>query len=295
MIIPLSREVKAKLAPVKPHRAFRRKLLKAYCRATFAPLNLKPMSENQPSYLEYGSGHRLAYFKTDGKSPTVVFMGGLKSDMTGTKALFLEKICQQADLGYIRFDYTGHGRSGGTFREGTIGDWHRDTLAIIDQLTVGPLVVIGSSMGGWQALLATRARPDRVKGLIGLAAAPDFTENLLWPDLTEDQKKELDTKGEIQMPSDYEEPYIFTKALFEDGKKHLLLDGPLKLDMPVRLIHGLADKDVPHWVSEKIMTQLDSPDATLTLIEGAGHSLSEDSQLRVLQSQLQDVVAKTGL
>lgn len=249
------------------------------------------MTEKEPSYLEDQPNGRLAYFKTGGGPPTVVFMAGLMSDMAGTKALFLENLCREKGWGYVRFDYTGHGRSGGTFKAGTIGSWHRDTLKVIDQVTEGPLVLVGSSMGGWQALLAAKARPARVRGLIGLAAAPDFTERLLWPDLTEDQKKELDTKGEIQMPSGYEEPYVFTKALFDDGRKHLLLDKPIRLDCPVRLIHGLADSDVPHWVSEEIIARLISPDASLTLIEGAGHSLSDEDHLKILRGHLEDVVA----
>ncbi len=250
------------------------------------------MTEKEPSYLEHQPNGRLAYFKTGGGPPTVVFMAGLMSDMAGTKALFLEHLCGEKGWGYVRFDYTGHGRSGGTFKAGTIGSWHRDTLKVIDQVTEGPLVVVGSSMGGWQALLAALARPDRVKGLIGLAPAPDFTERLLWPDLTKRQKEELEKNGEIHVPSDYgDDPYIFTKALFDDGRKHLLLDKPIRLDLPVRLIHGLADSDVPHWLSEEIIARLTSPDASLTLIEGAGHSLSNEDQLKILRGHLEDVVA----
>lgn len=250
------------------------------------------MSEKEPSYLGETCDHRLAYFKTGGAPPTVIFMGGLMADMTGTKALFLENLCREEGWGYVRFDYSGHGRSGGTFRDGTIGVWHLDTLRIIDQVTEGPLVVVGSSMGGWQALLAALARPDRIKGLIGLAPAPDFTERLLWPSLSDDEKARLETDGEIHVPSDYgDAPYIFTKALFEDGRKHLLLDNPIRLNIPVRLIHGLADSEVPHWLSEEIIARLTGCDASLTLIAGAGHGLSEDDQLDILRRQLEDLVA----
>ena len=251
------------------------------------------MSEKEPSYLEDLPEHRLAYFKTEGGPPTVVFMGGLMSDMTGTKALFLENLCRDKGWGYVRFDYSGHGQSSGVFRKETIGAWRRDTLSIIDGLTKGPLVVVGSSMGGWLALLAALARPDRVKGLIGLAPAPDFTERLLWPGMTSAQKQEFEQTGEVRIPSEYgDDPYIFTRVLFEEARTHFLLDGAIPLRIPVRLIHGLKDNDVPAWVSEEIMARLEGDDAELTLLEEGDHRLSSPEQLECLTKLLEDVVAK---
>ena len=252
------------------------------------------MTAKEPTYLESSSGKRLAYFKTEGSQPTVVMMGGLMSDMTGTKALYLEELCRGKGWGYIRFDYSGHGQSSGVFKDGTIGLWHKDALEIIDNVTEGPIVVVGSSMGGWQALLAALARPDRIKGLVGLASAPDFTKHL-FSDFSQSQLQELGASGEIRMPSDYgDDPYIFTKALFEDGREHLLLDNSIPLNIPVRLIHGLADSDVPHQVSEGIMARLEGVDKKLTLIKGAGHSLSEPDQLDLLKANLEDVVEKVS-
>lgn len=251
------------------------------------------MSQNQPAYLGLPSGGRLAYFKTGGVPVTVLFLGGLMSDMTGTKALFLEKLCRDKSWGTVRFDYSGHGQSSGKFRDGTIGAWRRDTLSIIDGCTEGPLVVVGSSMGGWLALLAALARPDRVKGLIGLAPAPDFTERLLWPGMTAAQKHELEQTGEVHIPSEYgDDPHIFTRVLFEEARAHLLLNRPIPLRIPVRLIHGLKDNDVPAGVSEEIMARLAGADAELTLLEEGDHRLSSPEQLECLARLLEDVVEK---
>lgn len=251
------------------------------------------MSRPEPSLLETGHGQKLAYFKSGGGPVTVVFLGGLMSDMLGTKAIFLENFCRTKGWGYIRFDYSGHGQSSGKFRDGTIGAWRRDTLAIIDGCTKGPLVMVGSSMGGWLALLAALARPDRVQGLVCLAPAPDFTERLLWPGMTAAQKQELEQTGEVHIPSEYgDDPYIFTQILFDEARAHFLLDQPIPLDIPVRLIHGLKDNDVPARVSEEIMARLEGADAKLTLLEEGDHRLSSPKQLDCLGALLEDVVAK---
>ncbi len=249
------------------------------------------MSHPEPSLLETGHGQKLAYYKSEGGPVTVLFMGGMMSDMQGAKAVFLEGLCREKGWGYIRFDYSGHGRSSGTFKEGTIGSWLRNVLSIIDHLTEGPVVLVGSSLGGWLALLAALARPGRVKGLVCLAPAADFTERLLRPNLGRDLMKEMEKKGEVHIPSEYgDDPYIFTKALFDEGLNHLLLDGPINLEIPVRLLHGMKDTDVPHWISEKIIEQLDSPDARLVLLEDANHRLSSPAELEQIKTLLEDVV-----
>ncbi|MEO0380426.1 MAG: alpha/beta hydrolase, partial [Pseudomonadota bacterium] len=163
---------------------------------------------NAPHYLETMQGRRLAYHMTAGAGPTVVFLGGLKSDMEGTKAIHLEAWCAAQGRAFLRFDYSGHGLSSGTFEEGCIGDWAEDTAQALTNLTSGALILVGSSMGGWQALLYARAYPDRVAGLVLIAAAPDFTEDSYAASFTDAQWAALERDGQVEMPSDYMEPYI---------------------------------------------------------------------------------------
>ena len=170
--------------------------------------------------------------------------------MTGTKATFLDEFCAARGLGYTRFDYSGHGASSGRFEDGTIGRWAEDAIAIIDRATEGPLILVGSSMGGWIMLLAALARPDRIAGLVGLAPAPDFTEALIWNRLADEERDRLIQAGRLEMPSEYsEEPTILTRALIEEGRRHLLLSAPIGIRCPVRLLHGMADPDVPYRLS----------------------------------------------
>src|ERR1700722_12820659 len=184
----------------------------------------------------------IAYNRFDKKNknlPELLFLGGFKSDMTGTKATFLESICEKRDQTYTRFDYFGHGSSSGIFTQGTIGQWLSDTLAMIDELTHGPLVLVGSSMGGWLMTLAALARPSRIHGLIGIAAAPDFTEELIWAALTDSQRHAFLRQGIIQTPSQYEsQGFPVTLQLVEEGRSHLVLSKPLPIHCPVHLIHG---------------------------------------------------------
>lgn len=251
------------------------------------------MTQRTPAFFEAPHGTRIGYFKTEGKGPLVVFMGGLMSDMSGTKALFLENWCREKGQSYLRFDYGGHGASSGSFEEGTIGSWHQDALAAIDNLTEGPIILVGSSMGGWQVLLAALARKDRVVGLIGLAPAPDFTERILLTNLDEAHRKTLMEEGKIQVPHDYEgDPYVFTRDLVEDGQKHLLLDAPIVLDIPIRLIHGMKDNDVPYQISLDIMAALEAKDAELVLLKGANHKLSSPKELAVLTGALESIIEK---
>ena len=195
-----------------------------------------------PQTLTTTQGRRIAFHQTPGKGPGVVFLGGLKSDMQGSKALHLEDWARRTGRAFLRFDYSGHGESSGAFTDGCIGDWAEDAEATILTLTEGPQVLIGSSMGGWQALLLARKHPQIVAGLIGIAAAPDFTEDSMWAGFTEAQKAEMAGTGRVALPSDYGEPYIITRRMIEDGRDHLVLRSPLRIDAPVRLLQGTADR-----------------------------------------------------
>ncbi|MFP6871271.1 MAG: alpha/beta hydrolase [Nitrospinota bacterium] len=233
-------------------------------------------------------GARVAYEKMPGKAPGVMFLGGFHSDMTGTKATALAAHCRAAGRAFVRFDYTGHGASSGAFEEGTIGGWARDAIAVLEEVAEGPQVLVGSSMGGWIMLLAALARPGRVCGLVGVAAAPDFTEDLIWNGLSAEARREIETEGKWVRPSEYaEEGYPITWALIEDGRRHLLLRGPIAVRCPVRLIHGTADESVPWEVSQKLLDALDSEDATLTLVKSGNHRLSEPPDIERLTGVLE--------
>jgi pimeloyl-ACP methyl ester carboxylesterase len=240
--------------------------------------------------LDTPQGRRLAYVKTDGTGPGVVFLGGLRSDMTGTKAQFLEDWARQRGRAFLRFDYSGHGQSSGTFEEGCIGDWAEDAAAAITALTEGPQVLVGSSMGGWVSLLTARAMPDRVCALIGIAAAPDFTEDSMWASFDDDQRTNLMTEGRVELPSDYsDEPYVITRRMIEDGRTRLVLRDPLPLPFPVRLLQGSNDTDVPPSVALRLFDHADSPDMRLMLVKGADHRFSEPAQLVLLAKTLDDL------
>ena len=243
---------------------------------------------NSPSYLEADHGTRIAYHRTAGRGPGVVFLGGFMSDMTGTKATALEAHCRARGRAFLRFDYAGHGASSGAFADGTIGLWLADALAAIDRLTDGPQILIGSSMGGWIALLAALQRPDRTHGLIGIAPAPDFTEHLMWARYDETIRNQIMEQGFHLEPSEYgDEPYTITRALIEDGRKHLLLGAPIALDVPLRLIHGQRDADVPWRLSLDIAERVASEDVEVTLIKRGDHRLSDPADLARLTHTLE--------
>lgn len=241
-----------------------------------------------PSILTRDNGATIAYHRTPGKPPGVVFLAGFKSDMTGGKALALEAFCRARGNAFLRFDYQGHGQSSGRFDDGTIGEWSSDAIDVLDKLTDGPQVLVGSSMGGWMMLLAARARPERIAGLIGLAAAPDFTEDLIAAGLSDAQRAELDANGFVLAPNDYGEgdPYRINKLLLDEGGNQLLLRRPLRLDCPVRLIHGVNDKDVPWETSMRIMDTVTSADVDVTLVKAGEHRLSENHDLDRLRRTL---------
>jgi pimeloyl-ACP methyl ester carboxylesterase len=233
----------------------------------------------EPGFLEVAADRRLAYHHLEGRSPCVLFCGGYTSDMTGTKALALERWCRAAQLAYVRFDYAGHGRSDGRFEDGTIGGWAEDALAIVDRIARGPLIVVGSSMGGWIMLLVALARPERVRVLVGIAAAPDFTEDLLLPQATAAQRRDLDRQGFWLQSSAYGEPYPVTARLIEDGRRHLVLRAPIPITCPVHLLHGQRDPDVPWQTALRLAERLQSDDVTIELIKAGDHRLSTEADL----------------
>ena len=241
-------------------------------------------------HLSRPDGNRVAYARTEGRAPTVVFLGGFRSDMTGTKAMALEAWAQKRGQGYLRFDYLGHGQSSGRFEDGTIGRWLDDSLAAIDGLTNGKLVLVGSSMGGWLSLLAARARPDRVAGLVLIAAAPDFTERMLLKELSPEDRVALERDGRLERPSQYSpEPSVFTWKLIEEGRDHLLLDKPLALPCPVRLLHGQSDPDVPWEYSLRIAQHLEAPDIVTTFVKGGDHRLSTPADIARLIATVEEL------
>ena len=234
-----------------------------------------------PEYLSLPDGSRLAYRRVAGDGrPGIVFLSGYASDMTGTKGTALAAWAQARGQALLRFDYSGHGQSSGAFRDGTIGRWTADALAALDRLTTGPQILVGSSMGGWIMLLTALGRPNRVAGLVGIAAAPDFTEDLMWATMQRETRARLLADGVILAPSQYQEtPLEITRALIEDGRRHLLLRGPLDIRCPVRLLHGMADPDVPWETSARLADRLASTDATVTLIKDGDHRLSREEDL----------------
>ena len=235
-------------------------------------------------------GRRIAYHRRPGQGPGVVFLGGFKSDMTGTKAVYLQDWAEAQGRAFLRFDYSGHGQSSGAFLDGAIGDWFEDALAALTQLTEGPQVLVGSSMGGWIALLVARAMPSRVCGLVGIAPAPDFTEDSMWASFTEAERAALDSMGHVARPSDYSpDPYIITRRLIVDGRSHLVLRTPLSLPFPVRILQGTADTDVPPAVALRLLDHADSPDIQLTLVKGADHRFSTPECLAMITAAVGQV------
>ncbi|WP_406648705.1 alpha/beta hydrolase [Aliisedimentitalea scapharcae] len=244
----------------------------------------------QTAFLETAQGRRLAYRKTKGRGPTIVFLGGLKSDMEGTKAVHLEAWAQAQGRAFLRFDYSGHGESSQKFEETCIGDWHEDTLEVIDRLCDGPIVPVGSSMGGWQALLLARARAGRIHGMVTIAAAPDFTEDGYVASFTDLQKQTLDTVGQIELPSDYMEPYIITKRLIEDGRARLVLRDPLELPFPVRCLQGTADTAVTTDTALRLLEHATCDDMRLLLVKDADHRFSDGPCLGLIEQAVSEVL-----
>jgi pimeloyl-ACP methyl ester carboxylesterase len=211
--------------------------------------------------------------------------------MTGTKARYLENYCRRRGQAYVRFDYFGHGASSGDAESGTIGRWSDDGIAVFDSLTEGPQVLVGSSMGGWIMLLAALARPSRVHALVGIAAAPDITEDLVWPRLGPAQRRRLCDTGAVTLPSEYDPAgYTYRVSLFEDGKRHLVMRGAIALECPVRLLHGMSDASVPWHTSLSLAERLASRNVVVTLIKDGDHRLSREADLKRLGRTLDELL-----
>lgn len=239
-------------------------------------------------FLSTPEGRRIAYVQTKGSAPGIVFLGGFVSDMTGTKAVALEAWARAGGRAFLRFDYSGHGDSSGRFQDGCIGDWAADARAVLD-LTEGPQVLVGSSMGGWIALLIARDWPEKVAGLVTIAAAPDFTEDLR-ATLTDSERAALAREGLVRRPSDYSpDGYVFTQKLFDDGAAQTVFGAPLPLPMPVRLLQGTADAEVSPVTATKLLDHAQCPDMRLTMIKDADHRFSTPDCLRLIEVSVADV------
>ncbi len=239
--------------------------------------------------LDRGDGVTLAWRHLPGCGPTLVFLPGFGSDMTGSKAEHMAEYCRGHGRAMLRLDYSGHGASGGAFTDGTIGRWTDDALAVIATID-GPLLPIGSSMGGWIALLVARALPARIAGLVGIAAAPDFTERLMWQAMAPPEREKLMREGVLHIPNPYGPPTPITRGLIADGRNHLLLDAEIPITAPVRLLHGQADPDVPWEISVKLAEKLASTDVRITLIKDGDHRLSRPADLTLLEQTVEDLL-----
>ena len=242
-------------------------------------------------FLKRDQAPDLAFVKTEAtesgnKLPTIMFLGGFRSDMEGTKAIYLEEQCCSRGQAYIRFDYRGHGRSGGVFEEACISDWTQDAIDVLNNCTSGPVILVGSSMGGWISFLTALKKPERIQALVGIAAAPDFTT---WMEkaMTEEQKNMLEQKGYFELPNEYDDgPYIITKKLLEDGQKNILLNQKIDIKIPVRLIQGMKDDAVEWQTAHRIKNALVSEDVDVALLEDADHRLSSLEQLTLIDKTI---------
>jgi pimeloyl-ACP methyl ester carboxylesterase len=226
------------------------------------------------------NGATIAYNRLAGKRPGIVFLHGFRSDMNGAKALAVEAYCARRGQAFVRFDAFGHGASSGRFEDGTIGRWAEDAVAVLDNLTEGSQILVGSSMGGWLMLLAALARPERIAGLLGLAAAPDFTEAEIWAKMDAAQRQTMTEQGRVVIADcDGAEPLVLSQGLIEEGRRRCLLGGPIPITCPVRLIHGQQDGDVPWQTSLRLAEMLASADIEVTLVKAGGHRLSEPADL----------------
>ena len=242
-------------------------------------------------FLDTPAGRRIAYHRTDGQGTGIVFLGGFMSDMEGTKAVALQDWAQAQGRPFLRFDYSGHGQSDGKFVEGCIGEWAADAQAAIEALTDGPQVLVGSSMGGWISLLLTQRIADKVAGLVGIAAAPDFTEDSMYAGFSEAERAELDQNGVVLLPSDYGEPYPITAKLIKDGRNNLVLRAPLPLPFPVRFLQGTEDTSVKRSVALALLDHAEGDDVRLQFTKGADHSFSTPDCMEIIQNAISEVLS----
>ena len=231
-----------------------------------------------PSFTKIGE-HRIAYRKRDGGSPTLLFLAGYASDMEGTKAVALDAFARERGLAMVRFDYSGTGSSEGSFEEGTLARWIDEAVTMLDRFTEGPVILVGSSMGGWIALHLALQRPERVQALVGIAAAPDFTD---WG-FKDEKRATLQEAGRLEEPNPYgPEPFVTSRVFWQSGQELLLLEKPIPIQCPVRLVHGEDDPDVPLPVAYRLLQQLRSADVQLTIVKGGGHRLSEPHEIEAI-------------
>lgn len=235
-------------------------------------------------------GESLAWRRVNGAGPTVVWLGGFRSDMSGTKAQALADWAETGGHSFVRFDYFGHGESSGAFEAGTISRWRGDALAVIEVLTEGPVVLVGSSMGGWISCLLAMAQPERIAALLLIAPAPDFTEKLMAPEMTEADRQQMAETGVWLRPSDYGDPYPITRQLLEDGATWSILPGPVAIDCPVRILQGGADPDVPWRHALALAEAITGGDVVFTLIKDGDHRLSRPQDIERLLATLDELV-----
>ncbi len=260
--------------------------------------------EKDPAYLSVGNpARRIAIRAREGTSPGVFWLGGFASDMKGTKAVALDEHAAKTGRASIRFDYSGHGESSEKFEDGTISSWLEDALAVFSSRAKGPQIVVGSSMGGWIALLLARALAEnpslaqsaKLAGLVLIAPAPDFTEELMWKNFSEEVRKQIETSGRWERPSAYgDDPYPITKRLIEDGRKHLLLGKPIEVKCPVRILQGVMDPDVPWQHAMKLVSCLAQDDVTMTLVKDGDHRLSRPEDIERLLKTVDELAAEVG-
>ena len=251
------------------------------------------MDKKEPSkqILRNSNGKTIAYRRISGMNPGIIFLGGFRSDMWGSKAVAIEEFCSERGHSFAAFDYMGHGESSGKFIDGTIGGWLSDSLEIIDYCSDGPQILIGSSMGGWIMLLAALARPSRVSALIGIAAAPDFTEDLMWNVFDKKIKETLIKQGKyFQRGEATTDSYYISLNLIEEARNHLMLRQNIPISIPVRLIHGMDDTSVPWDTSCKIADKLLSEDVHVTLIKDGNHRLSREQDINFLKHTIAELI-----
>lgn len=253
----------------------------------------------EPEFIDV-DGERIALRQVAGASPGVMWLGGFKSDMLGTKAETLSDWAQEKGHAFIRHDYSGHGESGGRFVDGTISLWLKQSLEVLRRRTQGPQILVGSSMGAWIALrmvqeLHKAGEGGRLAGLLLLAPAPDFTADLMEPQLTDEQKRDLEEKGYFEEPSEYSpEPNVYTKALFDDGRANRVMTGLIDTHCPVHILQGMADPDVPYHHALRLVEHLPADDVTLSLIRDGDHRLSRPQDLAMIISALEGLIERTG-
>jgi pimeloyl-ACP methyl ester carboxylesterase len=244
------------------------------------------------------AGARIAVLRDAGRGPGVVWLGGYRSDMTGTKAVRLAGWARGQGRACLRHDYSGHGQSGGDFADGTISRWLGESLAVLERFSQGPQILVGSSMGAWVALrmaqeLAQKGPRGRIAGMVLIAPAPDFTVDLIEPALTAEQRRDLETKGRFEESSQYgPEPNVYTRALIEDGRRNRVLDRPIDTHCPVVILQGMNDPDVPFTHAQKLVEHLPADDVTLTLIRDGDHRLSREDDIALMLRAVQELVAR---